>query len=321
MLITREYAYKQAFENKKNSLKKRRNEYDMLLNSVYISYPELKDIENQLSSVGARLAITALSGDTQKMEMLKAESALLAEKKEKILKKSKLKPFKFECDVCRDTGYVQGKICSCIKSEAEKIIVEELSKEMPLGECSFENFDLKFYSDKSDKGSENPKRRMTAILKVCTEYVINFEKERKNLLFFGNAGLGKTHLTLAIVSGIIKKGYLPIYGSAENLLNAIEKEKFSGEGKGTYDSLLSCDLLVIDDLGAELTTSFTKSVLYNLINTRMLSGKPTIINTNLSMKEIEQRYTARVSSRLIGNYEWHKFLGEDIRQQKILGRD
>ncbi len=320
-MITREYAFKKAFENKNISFKKRQSEYNMLIYSVYLSNPELKEIENKLSAVGAKLAITALSGDTEKIEKLKAESAILADKKGKILNKSGVTDFKYECSVCKDTGYVQGKICDCIKAQAEKIIIAELSKEMPLGECSFDNFDLKYYSDKTDKNGENPRRRMTAILKVCTEYVINFGKESKNLLFFGNAGLGKTHLTLAIVSGIIKKGFLPIYGSAENLFSAIEKEKFSGDGRGTYDSMLDCDLLVIDDLGAELTTSFTKSVLYNLINTRMLSRKPTIINTNLSMKEIEQRYTARVSSRLIGNYEWHKFLGDDIRQQKILGRD
>ncbi len=320
-MITREYAFKKAFENKNTSFKKRQAEYNMLLNSVYLSNPELKEIENRLSAVGASLAITALSGDTEKIEKLKAESAILADKKGKILNKSGVTDFKYECYICKDTGYVQGKICDCIKSEAEKIIIAELSKEMPLGECSFENFDLKYYSDKTDKNGENPRRRMTSILKTCTEYVINFGKDAGNLLFFGNAGLGKTHLTLAIVSGIIKKGYLPIYGSAENLFSAIEKEKFSGEGRGTYDSLLNCDLLVIDDLGAEMTTSFTKSVLYNLINTRMLSRKPTIINTNLSMKEIDQRYTARVASRLIGNYEPFKFLGEDIRQQKILGRD
>ena len=82
--------------------------------------------------------------------------------------------------------------------------------------------------------------------------------------------------------------------------------------------MLECDLLVIDDLGAEMSTAFTKSVLYNLVNTRLLTRKPTIINTNLSMKEIEQRYTPRISSRFIGEYECKKFFGSDIRQQKMI---
>jgi DNA replication protein DnaC len=190
---------------------------------------------------------------------------------------------------------------------------------MPLTDCRFENFDLIYYSDKADENGQNPRRRMTAILKLCKEYVLNFNPEASgNLLFMGNAGLGKTHLTLAIVSGVIEKGFLPIYGSAENLFTCIENEKFAGEGRGSYEALLNCDLLVIDDLGAEMATQFTKSVLYNLINTRILTRKPTIINTNLSMKQIEEKYTPRISSRLIGNYEGQRFLGNDIRQQKLL---
>ena len=100
----------------------------------------------------------------------------------------------------------------------------------------------------------------------------------------------------------------------------LEKEKFSSENRVAYDMMTGCDLLVIDDLGAEMVTSFSKSALYNLINTRMLSGRPTIINTNLSMKEIETRYTPRISSRLIGNYDAYRFLGDDIRQQKAVER-
>lgn len=198
-------------------------------------------------------------------------------------------------------------------------MADELSREMPLIDSKFEDFDLKYYSDKTDENGQNPRRRMTAILKLCKEYVLNFDENTKeNLLFMGDAGLGKTHLTLAIVSGVIEKGYLPVYGSAENLFSTIEAEKFAGEGRGSYEAILNCDLLVIDDLGAEMATSFTKSVLYNLVNTRILTRKPTIINTNLSMKQIEERYTPRISSRLIGNYEGQKFIGRDIRQQKRL---
>ena len=174
---------------------------------------------------------------------------------------------------------------------------------------------------KNNEDGQNARRRMTSILKLCKEYVINFDPNAsKNLLFMGDAGLGKTHLTLSIVSGVIEKGYMPIYGSAENLFATVETEKFSGEGRGAYEAMLSCDLLVIDDLGAEMATTFTKSVLYNLVNTRILSRRPTIINTNLTMKQIEERYTPRISSRLIGNYECNKFLGADIRQQKILNK-
>lgn len=319
-MVTKEFTYKKAFENKRQTVKERNFQRRVMLASVYSTEPKLAEIDNTLKALGAKLAVTALSGDKAALENIKAESKKLTAEKEKILKKAKVPAEAFECFICKDTGYVGGKICECIKREAAKIMAEELSREMPLNDCRFDNFDLKFYSDKTDSDGNNPRRRMTSILKLCKEYVINFTAESPNLLFTGNAGLGKTHLTMAIVSGVIEKGYLPVYGSAENLFAAAEAEKFSGEGRGNYDTMLNCDLLVIDDLGAEMATAFTKSVLYNLVNTRLLTKRPTIINTNLSMKEIESRYSARISSRLMGHYDANRFLGNDIRQQKLLSQ-
>ena len=186
---------------------------------------------------------------------------------------------------------------------------------MPLDLCGFENFDLNYYS----KDGENARKRMTAILKLCKEYVNNFNPNTsENLLFMGAPGLGKTHLTLAIVSGVVEKGFIPFYGPAENLFTLVSTERFTGENKGSYQAMIDCDLLVIDDLGTELSTEFSRSVFYNLINSRMLSKKPTIINTNLTMKEIADRYGERIASRLIGSYNANKFIGKDIRQQKFL---
>ncbi len=319
-MVTGEYTYKKAFERQKETVKERNRQRQLLLNSLYVSEPELEKIENELKGLGARLAITTLSGNKEQLKAIKERSKALTKQKNEILKKAKIPSEKFDCDLCRDTGYVSGKICECIKKEASKIMAEELSKEMPLKDCRFDNFDLKFYSDKTDANGANPRRRMTSILKLCREYVITFGGNSGNLLFRGETGLGKTHLTLAIVGGVIEKGFMPVYGSAENLFSAVEAEKFSGEGRGNYDTMLNCDLLVIDDLGAEMATVFTKSVLYNLVNTRLLSGKPTIINTNLSMKEIGEKYSPRIASRLIGNYNDNIFLGADIRQQKLLSK-
>ena len=318
-MITKEIIYKKAFEDKKNSLKERKMQYDMLMSSLYTTEPRLKEIEAGLSKVGAQLAITALSGDKKKIAALKSEASALGKEKKEIIKKAGIKEFKYECELCKDTGYVSGKICDCIKDKAGKIMLAEFSKQMPIKNCRFDNFDLKYYPSKGSNEGENPKRRMTGIFKACKEYVLNFSPETsKSLIFYGDAGLGKTHLTMAIVSGVIEKGYLPVYGSAENLFSIIEKEKFSGENKGSYEIMLDCDLLVIDDLGAEMATAFTKSVLYNLINTRILSGKPTIINTNLTMKKINEKYDARIASRIIGSYDPYLFLGVDVRQQKAI---
>lgn len=320
-MITKEITYKKAFENKAKRIKEKQFKRETLLNSAYVSNKRLHQIDKDLARIGADIAITALSGDIEKLEVMKKQSQALSCEKTEILKKAEVPNVEFECNICSDTGFVSGKICDCIKKEATAVMAEELSREMPLADSKFENFDLKYYPDKAGENGDNPLRRMTSILKLCQEYVESFTPEAaENLLFMGSSGLGKTHLTLSIVSSVIEKGYLPIYGSAENLFSMIEAEKFSGDGRGAYEAMLNCDLLVIDDLGAEMATAFTKSVLYNLVNTRILSKKPTIINTNLTMKEIEVKYTPRISSRFIGEYKWHKFLGNDIRQQKLLNK-
>ena len=318
-MITREEAYKKAIEQKKQAQKDKQRQYNMLLNSAYTSNPRLSEIDREHAAVGANLVNAALSGGKSLGDLKKHSAALTLEKK-LILEKTGVKEPTPDCSLCGDTGYVGGKICDCVKRKAAEIMLSELSAEMPIESSRFDNFNLNYYKDEDGKNG-NPRRRMTAILKVCREYVIGFDlKKSKNLLFMGDAGLGKTHLTLAIVSGLIEKGFVPVYGSAENLFAKIEKEKFAGENRGTYESMTNCDLLVIDDLGAEMATAFTKSALYNLVNTRLLSGRPTIINTNLTMKEIETRYTARISSRLIGSFDAYKFIGDDIRQQKAVER-
>ena len=182
---------------------------------------------------------------------------------------------------------------------------------------SFENFDLNFYKNEDVDGA-NPRKRMTAILKLCREYVINFNpRSSESLLFMGDTGLGKTHLTISITYELLNRGFDVIYGSAYNLFSDMETEHFTDHTNTKYDAAINSDLLVIDDLGGEFVSPYIQSLLYNIINTRDLSGKPTIINTNLSMAEIANRYTPRVASRLI-KYTAKKFIGNDIRQIKAI---
>lgn len=314
-MLTKELTYKKAFEIKNNGLKQKNAKRDFLLKSLYAENKRLAEIDNEMSSIGAQLALTALSGNSEKIALLNKRSKVLSAEKSAILKRAGIGDTAYDCSLCQDTGYVGGKICDCVKKIAAKVILEDLNRQMPLDECTFENFDLNYYS----KDGENARKRMTSILKLCKEYVNGFNPEKaENLLFMGSPGLGKTHLTLAIVSGVVEKGFMAFYGPAENLFNLVSTERFSGENKGSYEAMLDCDLLVIDDLGTELLTEFSKSVFYNLINSRLLSKKPTVINTNLTMKEIADRYGERIASRLIGNFNANKFLGIDIRQQKFL---
>ena len=318
-MTNRESAYSRAFEVKKNNLKRKEAEYDAKIAKLSAENPRYNQISSQLSALGARVALTALSGDTNALSELSERINLLQAERDEIVKNAGIKPFCHDCQLCRDTGYVSGKICDCVKQIAKGFAVGMLSDSLPLNTCRFEDFDLNFYPEQTEDGPS--KKRMTSIFKLCKEYVLNFDPQKsESLLFIGDTGLGKTHLSLSIVGELLKKDYDVLYGSAYNLFSKIEKEHFSEHVDDTYNYAINCDWLVIDDLGSEFTSPFIQSILYNIINTRLLASKPVIISTNLGLEDIENKYTARVASRILGHYVLKEFLGNDIRQIKSMAK-
>ena len=226
---------------------------------------------------------------------------------------------KYHCPVCSDTGIDGNRLCACHIEILKKLAYDEAGQKSPLKFCSFDDFRLDYYSDKvNPEYGCSPRQRMEEVLNFCKTYAATFDADSPSLLFYGETGLGKTHLSLSIAGEVINAGYSVLYNSAQNIFNELQKERFGkGEADGRYEAMaLECDLLVIDDLGAEFSTQFTNAALYNIINTRINSGLPTIISTNLNMKGIEERYTRRISSRLIGEYAVINFIGEDVRQIK-----
>ena len=225
----------------------------------------------------------------------------------------------YRCKKCSDEGYVDGIMCDCMKKMMKKEVYNELNKMSPLELSSFENFSLDFYSDTPQPNSElTPKKRMAKILEFCKKYASQFKKNSPSLLMTGSTGLGKTHLSLAIAKEVIEKGFGVIYGSAQNIISKMEKEKFRGYQNSSDETerhYIDCDLLIIDDLGTEYLTSFSSAAIYNIVNSRIMMNKPTIISTNLSMKELEKNYSQRMVSRIIGNNIRLEFLGSDIRQK------
>ena len=224
---------------------------------------------------------------------------------------------RYTCNICEDTGYKDTALCDCMIKEIERLAFEEAGKKSPLRFCSFNDFKLDYYSDKKDPSCGcSPRERAAQLFALCRQYADEFDVSSPNLLMSGETGLGKTHLSLAIAGEVIQKGYTVLYNSAQNIFSELQKEYFGkGETRGQYEAMvLECDLLIIDDLGAEFSTQFTDAALYNIINTRMNTRLPTVISTNLDLRELEDRYKKRVSSRLIGEYLLLRFLGDDIRQ-------
>ena len=290
---------------------------------VFPKNPRFLQIENLLKTTSMELAAKIASGanmELSALEIQKKNQALLQERGE-ILIRAGYQPnyldLQFTCASCADTGFVGSRMCACYKKALNDVAFENsiLAKAMP--EARFENFDLGFYSREPDETGISPRDRMVLVLEACEGFCHNFGEQRRSLLFQGPTGLGKTFLCGCISRELTARGKIVVYDSAYALFSRMEKEKFFHEGSVDNSDLLECDLLIMDDLGAEMQTAFTRSALYNLINTRLLRNKLTIINTNYTMTELEKIYTPRITSRLIGEYTMMKFSGEDIRQQKM----
>ncbi len=220
----------------------------------------------------------------------------------------------YNCKICDDTGFVDGKMCDCLKNMMRQMTYNALCDKLPIEKFRFDNFDVESYPNTPDENGIVPRARMTSYFTYCKSYSDDFAEDSGNIIMCGNTGLGKTHLSLAIAGEVAKKGYTVIYGSAQNLLSSLENEKFGRSlNTGAEQAIHDCDLLIIDDLGAEFSTQFTVSAVYNILNTRLMLSKPTIISTNMSMVEIEERYTQRVASRILGNYTLMNFKGKDVR--------
>ena len=315
--MTREQSYEKAFEKQKEVLSYKKAVFETAVSNLSKQNDEFANINSRLSQLGSALAIIAISGDTASLCKMQQEMNELSLRRDEILKSAGIVDIKYDCDACKDTGYINGKICECIHNSAKQLVIDSLSSALPLDSCRFENFDLNYYPQKAADGT-NPRKYMTAVFKMCKEYVINFDPAKnQSLLFIGNTGLGKTHLTLSIVYELLNRGFNVIYGAAYNLFSEMETEHFDRHTNTAYNAAINCDLLVIDDLGGEFVSPYIQSLFYNIVNTRDLANKPTIINTNLTMGEIASRYTPRVASRLF-NYNAENFIGEDIRLQKAL---
>lgn len=230
----------------------------------------------------------------------------------------------YTCPRCSDTGYYQGTYCSCLTSLTAKIAAQELNRSAQVNLCSFDTFQLSYYQGHKTESGADCLRAMEIIYHFCKEYAAHFTKESPSILMYGNTGLGKTHLSLSIASAVLEKGYSVLYDSVINFLRQIENEHFGRDDSGndTLSLLLSCDLLILDDLGTEFDTPFYQSAIYNIINTRMNRCLPTIISTNMDFNGISHKYDERITSRIFATYVNHHFVGYDVRilkaQQKSL---
>lgn len=320
---------KHVYLRAENELNKRRSEAQQKaqinLDDFYRSCPEAENVRRRIASTAAEAAKAVLRGTDVRtsLEALKDENLSLQKYFSELLAehgrtRADIEP-QYSCAACEDTGFVDGKMCNCHRALLRQIAYENLNRISPLTLSTFDDFSLNYYSDTPLASDRSDREQMRYIFAYCKAYAENFSSNAKNLFFSGATGLGKTHLSLAIASAAIDKGYGVLYGTAQNFAIALERERFpkAGEENGdTLELLTACDLLIIDDLGMEISSSYITAMIYNIIDTRIMLKKPTIISTNLSMQELERRYNERFVSRILGFYDRMPFRGKDIRVKR-----
>jgi len=316
-----------------NELNRRRNEAQReamrKTEEFYTVCPEAERTRQRIASTSSQAARIVLRGGDVRtsMEALKAENLTLqAQFAQQLaahgLSRADIEP-KYVCARCEDTGYVDGRMCSCHRTLLRQIAYENLNRISPLTLSSFEDFSLDYYAAVPEEGEKRSDReQMRYIFEYCRRYAENLKKDSGNLFFTGATGLGKTHLSLAIASAAIDKGFGVVYGTAQSFAVALERERFArpeDTAGDTLELLTECDLLILDDLGMEISSAYIVSMLYNVIDTRIMLKKPTIISSNLSVRDLEKRYGERLVSRIIGFYDALLFRGKDIRAKRKFG--
>lgn len=316
---------KKVYQKAINILQHRRDnalmEQQERTNAAIEKIPQLADIQMKLSRIGYNISTLLFRDENprEKVAQLKEESLKLQNEKRRLLKENGFDEdalaIKYTCSVCNDSGFVNERMCNCHRELLKEIERDNLRRFAPVDDCTFNSFNTEYYPAQAMENGVSPREKAQKILESCRTYAQGFNSHAASILFMGGTGLGKTHLSLAIANVVINKGYSVVYGTAQNILSDLQNESFGRYENFDYTEreVLAADLLIIDDLGTEFKNQFSVACLYNIINTRILKKKPTIISTNFSYDDLERDYNQRITSRIAGVYITLVLEGNDIR--------
>lgn len=297
------------------------------IEEIYRKIPAVQRIDEDIFKTGLDMAKFIIGNpDGYEKNMEKAQEKIEKLKMEKafLLTESNIDPEYLEknysCKICKDTGYLEsGEKCNCLKQRLVSRAYKMSNIETNLLRDNFKNFDISLFKDEPFEDEPmTPRENMVDIVGIAEGFIGNFDdNNEENLLFYGTTGLGKTFLCSCIAKALLDKDKIVVYQTAFTILEILERKRFGNRSKDRnsyeYDLLFDADLLIIDDLGTEVSNTFTNAEIFNIVNTRIIKGKKTIISTNLTPKEISDIYTDRVFSRILQKFIPLKFYGEDLR--------
>ena len=308
-------------------------EHQRRLEAVYRRVPEIEIIDTKLRVQMidlAKLAFSRTNDRDSKISALKDANLSLQMRRSELLTENGFSPSWLDeicsCPVCHDSGQTTNGLCSCLKQLYQQELSKELSSLLHGRDESFSGFDLTLYpAEYSEYYQRIPREYMGQVFSFCKDYAEHFPDVKEDLLFQGGPGLGKTYLAACIAREVLQRGYSVFFETSVSVFSFFEKQKFSRSQEESESAaekvsqMLNCDLLIIDDLGTEVTTPVVQSGLYTLVNTRISNHKRTILCTTLYPDELSSRYGAPVCSRLDGYYKTIRFAGSDIRKLQKRG--
>ena len=301
---------------------RKRAEYEDHLARAYTLRPRLREIDRALRGTSAQLAALLFrrEGDTaMELAKLRAENEALQNERQWILDEAELPDGYLDdspvCGLCGGTGYVGSRMCECLRELCRQEQKRELAALLPTGKERFESFSLEVYPDRfyPELGT-SARTLMQKNLNYCKKYAQTFQPGARSLLFSGATGLGKTFLSACVARQVAEGGHSVVYVTAGKLFSDYEAVKFERAEPESLRDYRDCELLIIDDLGTEMTTQFVTAALYEIVNSRLLDRRATVISTNLNEQDLEARYGGQIASRLLGSYRVVYFLGDDIRR-------
>ncbi|MDE5597320.1 MAG: ATP-binding protein [Lachnospiraceae bacterium] len=300
-----------------------RHELERKTAYVYEHIPDYRALEDKIASISVSQGKKYLNGDENAMNELKNILAEIAAQKKELLENAGLpadylQPV-YTCPDCQDTGYIGSQKCHCFKQAMITLLYEQSNIREMLQSENFQTLSYEYYEN------EHLARFKNAVIN-CQNFIKNFNSDYHNLFFCGTVGTGKSFLSNCVAKELIESGHSVIYFSATALFELLSQYSFDQKNredqKDRYTDLYQCDLLIIDDLGTELTSQFINSQLFSLLNERHMGKKSTIISANLSLEELQERYSDRIFSRITSHYEICKLTGPDIRiyKKRLLNR-
>lgn len=315
--------YDRIFRQYEEKQRQNRLETGRRRNYVYEHLPRYRELEDEVASLSVAQGKKLLSGDESALETLRESLASLREQKKQLLLGANLpadylEPV-FSCPDCRDTGYIGREKCHCLRQAEISLLYEQSGLQEMLANNNFSLLSYEYHTGEDLSHFEKA-------VETCRNFVKNFDSDYHNLFFYGTVGTGKSFLSGCVAKELMDQGHSVIYFGATGLFDLLSSTSFDtknrDERQNTYSDLYQCDLLIIDDLGTELTNQFTASQLFSLLNERNIGRKATVISTNLSLRELQDRYSDRIFSRITSNFKVCKLTGPDIRmyQKRHLNR-